>query len=170
MNALANSQIKEVEKFVAQADLPDHLRPAVRRYTGQEKEAERQAVAANPPDILLSNYMMLELLLTRQDDLDRQVIANASGIEFIVLDELHTYRGRQGADVAILVRRLRDRCAGPTPPICIGTSATMVNEGSDASRAGTVAEVASRLFGTAIGPEAVIDEPSARDGRQPFPG
>nr|WP_221244505.1 DEAD/DEAH box helicase [Neoroseomonas alkaliterrae] len=158
MNALANSQIKEVEKFVAQADLPDHLRPSVRRYTGQEKEAERQEVAANPPDILLSNYMMLELLLTRQDDLDRQVVANASGIEFIVLDELHTYRGRQGADVAILVRRLRDRCAGPTPPICIGTSATMVSEGSDASRAGTVAEVASRLFGTAIGPEAVIDE------------
>ena len=158
MNALANSQIKEVEKFLAQADLPEHLRPSVRRYTGQEKEAERQEVAANPPDILLSNYMMLELLLTRQDDLDRQVVANASGIEFVVLDELHTYRGRQGADVAILVRRLRDRCAGPTPPICIGTSATMASEGSDESRAATVAEVASRLFGTAIGPESVIDE------------
>jgi hypothetical protein len=158
MNALANSQIKEIEKFISQADLPGHLRPTVRRYTGQEKEVERQEVADNPPDILLSNYMMLELLLTRQDDLDRKVIANAGGIDFIVLDELHTYRGRQGADVAILVRRLRDRCAGPKPPICIGTSATMVNEGSDMSRAGAVAEVASRLFGTAIGPEAVIDE------------
>jgi hypothetical protein len=158
MNALANSQLKEIERFIAQADLPDHLRPSVRRYTGQEKDAERQAVAANPPDILLSNYMMLELLLTRQDELDTKVIANAKGIEFIVLDELHTYRGRQGADVAILVRRLRDRCAGKTPPICIGTSATMVSEGSDDIRAETVSGVASRLFGTAIGPEAVIDE------------
>jgi hypothetical protein len=158
MNALANSQIKEIEKFVAQADLPDHLKPMVKRYTGQEKDPERQAVAANPPDILLSNYMMLELLLTRQDDVDTKVISNARGIEFIVLDELHTYRGRQGADVAILVRRLRDRCAGAIPPICVGTSATMVNEGSDDSRAATVSDVASRLFGTAIGPDAVIDE------------
>ena len=54
--------------------------------------------------------MMAELLLTRQDALNSQVIANAAGLEFLVLDEFHTYRGRQGADVAILVRRLRDRC------------------------------------------------------------
>lgn len=158
MNALANSQLKEIEKFIAQADLPEQLRPSVKRYTGQEKQAERQAIADNPPDILLSNYMMLELLLTRQDELDKRVIANAGGVEFIVLDELHTYRGRQGADVAVLVRRLRDRCAGDRRPLCIGTSATMVSEGSDASRAGSVAEVASRLFGVAIGPESVIDE------------
>ena len=157
MNALANSQIKEIEKFIDQAGLPDHLRPDVRRYTGQEKEAEREKIAANAPDILLTNYMMLELLLTRQDELDRKVVANAQGIEFIVLDELHTYRGRQGADVAILVRRLRDRCAGSTAPVCIGTSATMVSEGSAGSHE-AVADVASRLFGTAIGPEAVIDE------------
>ena len=88
----------------------------------------------NPPDILLTNFMMAELLLTRQDSIDSQVIANANGLEFIVLDELHTYRGRQGADVAILVRRLRDRCTPGKDPICIGTSATMINEGDDASR------------------------------------
>ena len=52
--------------------------------------------------------MMRELLLTRQERL-RQVIANYEGLEFLVLDELHTYRGRQGADVAMLVRRLRER-------------------------------------------------------------
>ena len=48
-----------------------------------------------------TNFMMAELLLTRQDSLDTKVIENASGLDFIVLDELHTYRGRQGADVAI---------------------------------------------------------------------
>jgi ATP-dependent helicase YprA (DUF1998 family) len=48
----------------------------------------------NPPDILLTNFMMAELLLTRQDPLDTKVVENASGLEFIVLDELHTYRGR----------------------------------------------------------------------------
>lgn len=158
MNALANSQIKEIEKFISQSGLPNELKPTVRRYTGQESGEERQKIADNPPDILLTNYMMAELLLTRQDDLDVKVIENAKGLDFIVLDELHTYRGRQGADVAILVRRLRNRCTPDKAPICIGTSATMANEGSDANRAQAVAQVASRLFGASIGPESVIDE------------
>lgn len=158
MNALANSQMKEINKFLDQSALPDALRPVVKRYTGQEDEEKRKAVAANPPDILLTNFMMLELLLTRQDGLDAEVIGNAHGLQFIVLDELHTYRGRQGADVAVLVRRLRDRCGGVKPPLCIGTSATMVSEGSDASRAETVANVASRLFGTLVESDAIIDE------------
>lgn len=131
MNALANSQMKEIDKFIAGSGLPDELKPVVKRYTGQESREERERIAANPPDILLTNYMMAELLLTRQDDLDSQVVSNASGLEFIILDELHTYRGRQGADVAVLVRRLRDRCSPDKEPICIGTSATMASEGSD---------------------------------------
>lgn len=158
MNALANSQINEIEKFISQSGLPTEVRPVVRRYTGQESHEERQRIADNPPDILLTNFMMAELLLTRQDSLDTKVIENASGLDFVVLDELHTYRGRQGADVAILVRRLRNRCTPDKAPICIGTSATMASEGSDANRAQAVADVASRLFGTSIGPESVIDE------------
>ena len=158
MNALANSQIKEIDKFISQSGLPENLKPVVRRYTGQEDQEERQRIADNPPDILLTNFMMAELLLTRQDSVDAQVIANANGLEFIVLDELHTYRGRQGADVAILVRRIRDRCTPSKAPISIGTSATMASEGSAASRALEVSRVASRLFGTPIGPDAVIDE------------
>jgi DEAD/DEAH box helicase/MrfA Zn-binding domain/Helicase conserved C-terminal domain len=158
MNALANSQIQEIEKFIGQSGLPTELKPVVRRYTGQESTDERQQIADNPPDILLTNFMMAELLLTRQDALDTKVIDNAKGLEFIVLDELHTYRGRQGADVAILVRRLRNRCASEGDPICIGTSATMASEGADADRAEAVGDVASRLFGTSIGPDAVIDE------------
>ena len=131
------------------------VKPIVRRYTGQESQEDRQRIADDPPDILLTNFMMAELLLTRQDDLDTKVIENANGLKFIVLDELHTYRGRQGADVAILVRRLRNRCTPDKAPICIGTSATMASEGSDAGRAQAVADVASRLFGTSIGPESV---------------
>ena len=74
--------------------------------------------------------MMLELLMTRQNTLDQAVIANAQDLDFIVLDELHTYRGRQGADVAMLVRRLRDRLSPDRPPLCIGTSATMASQGA----------------------------------------
>src|SRR3546814_16106830 len=102
--------------------------------------------------------MMLELLMTRQNKLDRAVIENAQGLDFIVLDELHTYRGRQGADVAMLVRRLRDRLCRDRHPVCIGTSATMSSETHGADRATAVAEVATRLFGKSIPADAVIDE------------
>ena len=67
MNALANSQVKEINKFIDQSGLSENLRPVVRRYTGQENQEERQRVADNPPDILLTNFMMAELLLTRHD-------------------------------------------------------------------------------------------------------
>ena len=70
MNALANSQLKEIDKFISQAGLPKELRPIVRRYTGQESQEERQKIADNPPDILLTNFMMAELLLTRQEGVD----------------------------------------------------------------------------------------------------
>ena len=158
MNALANSQLKEIERFIEQAHIPTAFRPVVGRYTGQDSREARQRIAAHPPDILLTNFMMAELLLTRQDPLDSQVIENARGLEFIVLDELHTYRGRQGADVAILVRRLRDRCTPDKAPVCIGTSATMTSDASETTRAVAVARVASTLFGVDIGPDAVIDE------------
>ena len=158
MNALANSQMAELEKFIDQAELPEGLKPTFRRYTGQENQDERDLIRQTKPDILLTNFMMLELLMVRQNQRDRDVIANADGLEFIVLDELHTYRGRQGADVAMLVRRLRDRLCRKREPICIGTSATMANEGGDETRTAAVASVASRLFGTDITAEAVIDE------------
>ena len=162
MNALANSQLKELEKFIDQSELPERLRPTFARYTGQESQEERERIQKAKPDILLTNFMMLELLMTRQNPLDRAVIANAHGLDFIVLDELHTYRGRQGADVAMLVRRVRDRLCPDHQPICIGTSATMASEGSESDRAIAVASVASRLFGTTISADAVIDESLAR--------
>jgi Lhr-like helicase len=158
MNALANSQMKELEKFIEQSGLPQRLLPTFARYTGQESMEERDRIREAKPDILLTNFMMLELLMTRQSTLDRAVIANADGLDFLVLDELHTYRGRQGADVAMLVRRARDRLCRDHQPICIGTSATMASEGGDAVRAAVVASVASRLFGTTIHADGVIDE------------
>ncbi len=158
MNALANSQINEINKFIDQSGLPEALKPVVQRYTGQESQRIRKSISDNPPDILLTNFMMAELLMTRQSEVDRQVISNAQGLDFIVLDELHTYRGRQGADVAVLVRRLRDRCTPNKVPIFIGTSATMANKGNEADKAIEVSRSASRLFGVNIGSDAVIDE------------
>ena len=156
MNALANSQLEELEKFIGDSGLPDHLRPTFARYTGQDDDADRRSVANNPPDIILTNFMMLELLMTRQDPLDRQVVGNMSGLEFLVLDELHTYRGRQGADVAMLVRRVRERMGSPQM-LCIGTSATMSSGEADGGRE-TVARVGTTLFGSDVSPDDVITE------------
>ncbi|MFE8034676.1 DEAD/DEAH box helicase [Thiohalocapsa marina] len=156
MNALANSQLEELDKFLY--GFPADQQPfTVARYTGQEREEERQSIADNPPDILLTNFMMLELILTRFEDKDRRIIEHCHGLEYLVLDELHTYRGRQGADVALLVRRLRERVKAEAL-ICIGTSATMSSTGSLSDRNETVAAVSSKLFGTRIGADDVIGE------------
>ncbi|MEW6519201.1 MAG: DEAD/DEAH box helicase [Thermodesulfobacteriota bacterium] len=156
MNALANSQLEELNKFLhgyAEENKPF----TVARYTGQERQTIRQQIADNPPDILLTNFMMLELILTRYEAIDRQVVEHCRGLEFLVLDELHTYRGRQGADVAMLVRRLRQRLDA-RKLICIGTSATMSSTGTGEDQQKTVAEVASKLFGTQVTSHDVIGE------------
>lgn len=155
MNALANSQAEELDKYLS--NVTGRAPISYARYTSQEDTEERQRIAQNPPDILLTNFMMLELLMTRQDDIDRRVIGNCTGLQFLVLDELHTYRGRQGADVALLVRRIRDRMK-PENLRCIGTSATMASEGSQREKNRVVAEVATKLFATDIGEANVIAE------------
>ena len=156
MNALANSQMDELAKFVDQ--VPGCEPPITfDRYTGQDDKVERRRIGREPPDILLTNFMMLELLMTRQEELDRQVIGNCAGLRFLVLDELHTYRGRQGADVALLVRRVRERLQ-PENLLCIGTSATMASEGSLEDKNHVVASVASKLFGNEIDESNVITE------------
>jgi len=71
---------------------------------------------------------MLELMLTRLRERSA-LITSAANLSFLVLDELHTYRGRQGAGVAMLVRRLRG-AIGATGLQCIGTSATLAGPGT----------------------------------------
>jgi len=154
MNALANSQLEELAKFLP--DRPGGSPVTFARYTGQEDSETRQRIADNPPDILLTNFMMLELLMTRQDEIDRKVMENCVGLRFLVLDEFHTYRGRQGADVALLVRRVRERLSSKLQ--CIGTSATMKSEGTVVERGHVVANVASKLFAAKIDASKVIGE------------
>ena len=156
MNALANSQYLELEKYIGSGNTPLFT---FARYTGQESTEERDKIKNNPPDILLTNFMMLELLMTRQNEQDKKVLENCQGLQFIVLDELHTYRGRQGADVAMLMRRLKARVGDPdNPPIYIGTSATMSSKEEEEERKEVVAKFTSRFFGVKVGKEAVITE------------
>lgn len=156
MNALANSQLGELKKYLELSYPASERRVTFRRYTGQEKGEERDEIIANPPDILLTNYVMLELILTR---LRERQLLHVAQLRFLVLDELHTYRGRQGADVALLVRRVRERLTplGETLQ-CIGTSATLAGGGTYQEQRDEVAAMASRVFGCEVRPEHIIGE------------
>lgn len=163
MNALANSQLVELDKFLKFGF--DGKPPVTfRRYTGQESHDERQEILASPPDILLTNYVMLDLVMTRPDE-RLSLIKAAKGLEFLVLDELHTYRGRQGADVGMLVRRVREACEAAETLQCVGTSATMSSGGTLAEQRAEVARVATQIFGAQVEPDSVITETLVRAGR-----
>lgn len=164
MNALANSQEGELRKFLQEGYTAGKSPVTFARYTGQETNEERQQIIANPPDILLTNYVMLELIMTRPRE--RQLIERAKGLRFLVLDELHTYRGRQGADVALLIRRVADRLKTPEQSILfVGTSATLASEGTYAEQQAQIAAVGSQLFGSLVQPEHVVGETLRRATR-----
>jgi len=158
MNALVNSQeaaLQELaDRYQARMGKPMPVRFA--KYTGQESDAEKLRIQQNPPHILLTNYVMLELMLVRPRE--RHFIDRASSaLRYLVMDELHTYRGRQGADVALLIRRLRERSGNPDL-VCIGTSATMVSGERQGQRREAVAQFATKFFGVQLKPENVIEE------------
>jgi len=153
MNALINSQVEEINKFAD--NYGEDFPITYKRYTGQEGEEERKKIEENPPDIILTNYMMLELLLTR----DREQYMRDSfkeHLRFLVFDELHTYRGRQGADVAMLIRRLKALCNRQVQ--CIGTSATMVSGDDSGDPKKVVAAYASEIFGEIFEAGQVVEE------------
>lgn len=145
LNALINSQEAALQGFQENylKRTGYNLPFTFAKYTGQEKQDIREAVIANPPDILLTNYMMLELLMVRKADevLRASFLEN---IKFLVYDELHVYKGRQGADVSLLNRRIKAAAANKDI-VCIGTSATMAT-GSIEEQKQEVAQVAKRFF------------------------
>ena len=157
MNALINSQANEFNTYKGnfEKNTGRNFPITFGQYTGQEKEERRNSMRENPPQILLTNYMMLELLLTRvQERSIRDAIFE--NLRYLVFDELHTYRGRQGADVAMLIRRIQAQCNQSI--CCIGTSATMVSVGSAKSQREEVAHVASTVFGRKFESEQIVDE------------
>jgi very-short-patch-repair endonuclease len=159
MNALANDQRDRIRKLVAGTKVSFGV------YTGETKQfgarpedtianerVIRAEFRAHPPDLLLTNYRMLEYLLLRGDG--RAMFKNHA-IRFIVLDEVHTYKGTLGTDVACLLRRLRAALGG-TNPLFIGTSATLQSDNGDPGA--SVAEFFTRLTAQATSPDSVIRE------------
>ena len=114
MNALANDQAQRLASMITSHPELSHITAAL--YIGQDGPqrtivsadgliTERSIIRDKAPDILLTNYKMLDQLLLRADD-QRIWKQSASSLQYLVLDEFHTYDGAQGTDVAMLLRRL----------------------------------------------------------------
>lgn len=94
----------------------------------------RWDMVASPPDILVTNYSMLNVMLMRETEqpifrTTRSWLDEDPAHELtLVVDELHLYRGTQGAEVAMIVRNLCDRLGlGPDSPQLkvVATSASL---------------------------------------------
>jgi RAD3-like DEAD/DEAH box helicase/helicase-like protein/uncharacterized protein DUF1998 len=131
--ALTQQELQQkVEQRVAEeirTDIPNRLN-------------HREQIREKPPQVLITNFSMLEYLLERP--VDAPIFENAR-LKFLVLDEAHAYRGIQATEIAFLVRRLKDRL-GIDILTCIATSATLGKQG-DAESETKVRKFACDLFG-----------------------
>jgi DEAD/DEAH box helicase domain-containing protein len=154
MNALATDQEKRVSDLVAKIKKATGKTVRAGLYTGETTDDKRREFRKNPPDILLTNYKMLDFLLLRPDDQSLWRTDEPGMLRFLAVDELHTFDGAQGTDLACLIRRLRDRLKLGGQLTCIGTSATI--GGSESME--SLCRYASSIFGTEFRPEDVITE------------
>ncbi|MGA4692584.1 DEAD/DEAH box helicase [Rhodococcus sp. AB351] len=179
MNALANDQAERLARLITENSELSGVSAGL--YTGEQSTGGRTKVTveglitdrslmhAAPPDILLTNYKMLDHLLLHPDRADIWRLS-ADSLQYVVLDEFHTYDGAQGTDVAMLLRRLgltvkthwtdtspvtdtdRARPLGRITPVA--TSATLGSKAEPSAMLG----FAHTVFGEEFDGDAVIGE------------
>ncbi len=164
LNALVEDQIRRLGQYLKDTNI------TFGKYTGQTpktlKEADnksklcsnhlicRKEMRSKPPNILITNYAMLEYMLLRPGDSPIIDKGDENSFKFIVLDEAHTYSGAQGTEVAYLLKRLMHRVKRNASDIrCIATSATL-GSGKDASD--KTVTFAKRLFGAVFSRNYII--------------
>lgn len=180
MNALAGDQADRIGDLLEDTRLAD---VTAGLYIGEANASrgaspykrvmvDRAEIRRNPPDVLITNYKMLDLLLQRQHDAP---LWQDADLAYIVIDEFHTYDGAQGTDVAMLLRRLASVVGAGEPgrplgAICpVATSATLGEapttgggEKEDSEllpeAARPMLDVASQVFGVRFPDDSVIGE------------
>lgn len=118
----------------------------------KNERLSRESILADPPHILLTNYAMLEYLLLRPRDTP---LFQGNNWSFFVLDEIHTYNGAKGIEIAMLLRRLKERVGKSKKGSirCIGTSATLSNEKGSTE---DVITFAKNIFSESFNPSSII--------------
>ena len=144
----SDSRVREVAKefLLMERDIdqipPDHPEYQELIYHFPDpRRAEllsRWDMISTPPDILVTNYSMLNVILMRQREENifkataKWLREDTSHIFTLVIDELHTYRGTQGTEVSLIIRNLLHRLGiePDSPQVrCIATSASLNKEG-----------------------------------------
>lgn len=178
MNALATDQARRIAEAINEFEdedgnpvLKGKIRAGLFIGEGKDKKGtratrmgedhiieDRDTLLKSPPDILLTNFKMLDfaLLQGRFNGLWKYNFTNTELLKFIALDELHTYDGAKGSDVANLIRRLKLKLGLEKNQIVpVGTSATMA--GGEQGKEELV-EFFSQVFGVKVNKDAVIEE------------
>lgn len=169
MNALATDQAARIAKLIHRNEA---LRGKVRAglYIGETfgKRAatdkimgestvitDRESMQLDPPDILLTNYKMLDYLLLRPGDRAIWQHNERGTLRFLVVDEIHTFDGAQGTDLACLTRRLKRRLQVDDGSLCcVGTSATL----GGLAAAEQLRDYAGAVFGEPFDEHSVVGE------------
>ena len=184
MNALVNDQVRRLKQLVGYwPKRGDQVLPITfARYTsetantrkeGLEREPNapanqllgRDEIIENPPDLLITNFAMLEQALLRPQESPFFHDVDEFAWRFLILDEAHSYRGAQGIELARLMQRVRaavqrgkiGKKVAAHDPVCIATSATLAGENmSIEDRRAKTAEFAGALFGLKFDGTGVI--------------
>ncbi len=167
MNALASDQAKRIANLIYNSpELRGNVTAGMYVGGGRDFRATRMmdenrvitdhdTLLHNPPDILLTNYKMLDYLLVRPKDATLWSENRPDTLKYIAVDELHTFDGAQGTDLACLLRRLKARLFIRDGYLCcIGTSATMGSQDSGRD----ILQYATEVFGERFEDDAIVTE------------
>lgn len=167
MNALATDQAKRLAQLIwHNSNLKGYVTAGL--FVG-ESEREPTSVMTetavitskdilrhSPPDILLTNYKMLDYLLIRPKDQGLWSGNSPETLRYLVVDEIHTFDGAQGTDLACLIRRLKARLQTPANHLaCVGTSATL---GEKKDTGNELLSYAGKIFNETFDLNAVVTE------------
>ena len=166
MNALATDQAKRMARLINDnPNLKNQIKAGL-YIGGQQGEhaapvmgreniiTDRDTLRLSPPDILLTNYKMLDYLLIRPRDFQLWKENGLDTLKYLVVDEIHTFDGAQGTDLACLIRRLKSRLKLEKERLCcIGTSATLGEKETQ-----RICSYAGKVFGETFAADAVITE------------
>ena len=167
MNALASDQARRFAEVIHNTPAFDRLRVGLFIGQGSEEPGSGLTMTVSsvitdhgilrkaPPDILLTNYKMLDYLLIRPRDRALWALNSPETLRYVVVDELHTFDGAQGTDLALLLRRLQARLGSPEHHLIFtGTSATL----GGSTDTVPLRDYARQIFGAEFPPESVITE------------
>ncbi len=165
MNALATDQARRFAEVIhATPELKDKVNVGLFVGGGERGQqvmtadgviTDKGELRQNPPDILLTNYKMLDYLLMRPKDQTLWRYNQPETLRYLVVDELHTFDGAQGSDLAMLIRRLKAHLKVPKDYLVpVGTSATI---GSDEAKPRLI-EFISKIFDAEFDDTGIIGE------------